>query len=126
MKEYRVRYERDARSWWVATAPDVPGCHTQGRTLAEARRRIRDALSLFVPDADRAELVEDVQLPATVRKALRDASARRQDAETARERATGQLRRSARLLVEDLGLSRRDAAELLGISHQRVHQLVVK
>lgn len=58
---YTMRCERDESGWWVVEVPEVQGCHTQARSLAEARRRIRDALSLFVDDAETAELVEDVR-----------------------------------------------------------------
>jgi hypothetical protein len=51
VKSYRVAYERDVSGWWVATVRGVRGCHTQGRTVDEARRRIREALGLFVDDA---------------------------------------------------------------------------
>jgi predicted RNase H-like HicB family nuclease len=54
VKSYRVAYERDESGWWVATVRGVRGCHTQGRTVDEARRRIREALGLFVDDARRA------------------------------------------------------------------------
>jgi predicted RNase H-like HicB family nuclease len=37
---------------YVATAEDVPGVNTQGRTLAEARRNLKDALQLIL-EADR-------------------------------------------------------------------------
>jgi predicted RNase H-like HicB family nuclease len=53
VKSYRVAYERDESGWWVATVRDVRGCHTQGRTVDEARRRIREALGLFVDDPRR-------------------------------------------------------------------------
>ena len=46
VKSYRVAYERDESGWWVATVRGVRGCHTQGRTVDEARRRIREALEL--------------------------------------------------------------------------------
>jgi len=54
VKSYRVAYERDESGWWVATVRGVRGCHTQGRTVDEARRRIREALELFVDDARKA------------------------------------------------------------------------
>ena len=41
-------YERDESGWWAATVRGVRVCHTQGRTVDEARRRIREALELFV------------------------------------------------------------------------------
>ena len=51
VKRYRVAYERDESGWWVASVSGVRGCHTQGRTVDEARRRIREALQSFVDDA---------------------------------------------------------------------------
>jgi predicted RNase H-like HicB family nuclease len=41
MSVYHVAYERDESGWWVASVREVRGCHTQGRTVDEARRRIR-------------------------------------------------------------------------------------
>jgi predicted RNase H-like HicB family nuclease len=34
--------------WYVATVEEVPGMNTQGRTLAEARRNLKEALQLVV------------------------------------------------------------------------------
>ena len=31
---------------YVASCPALPGCHSQGETVAEARRNIRDAIRL--------------------------------------------------------------------------------
>ena len=58
---YTVRYERDEDGWWVATILEVPGVHTQGKSLEEARSRIREALAAAVGDEEtaRAELVEE-------------------------------------------------------------------
>jgi predicted RNase H-like HicB family nuclease len=67
VKSYRVAYERDESGWWVATVRGVRGCHTQGRTVDEARRRIREALELFVDNARRAPIVDDVKLPSATR-----------------------------------------------------------
>jgi predicted RNase H-like HicB family nuclease len=36
---YTVRYERDETGWWVAQVKEAPAAITQGRTIAEARRR---------------------------------------------------------------------------------------
>ena len=71
MNTYHVAYERDASGWWVASVREVRGCHTQGRTVDEARRRIREALGLFVDHARVATLVDDVKLPRTAAKAIR-------------------------------------------------------
>ena len=34
----------------VADVPQIPGCHTQGRTKEEAMRNIRDAIALCLQD----------------------------------------------------------------------------
>ena len=47
----------------------------------------------------------------------------RREADTAGQKAHRQTVRAAKALT-DLGLSRRDAAEVLGLSHQRVQQLL--
>lgn len=60
---YVVRYEQDENGVWVATVPAVDGCFTQGPTFAEARARIREALSLFIDDADTATLIEEMADP---------------------------------------------------------------
>ena len=124
MNTYHVAYERDASGWWVASVRVVRGCHTQGRTVDEARRRIREALELFVDHAHSATLVDDVKLPPTAAKAIRAYVNLRKRADKEDRRAALAARRAVRLLQGGrLKMSARDAARLLGVSHQRVHQL---
>lgn len=124
MKSYRVTYERDRSGWWVASVRGVRGCHTQGRTVDEARRRIREALELFVDDARSASIVDNVRLPVTVARAIRDYAMSRKKADEESRRAALAARRAVRALrTGSLKMSARDAARLLGLSHQRVHQL---
>ena len=121
---YRVVLERDESGAWIARVPRVRGCHAYGRTLEQARQRIREALGLWVEDADLAELVEDVRLPTVARDAIRRSRRARRAAEEKRADAQAATAEAAQALVEDLRLSVRDAGELLGLSHQRVQQLV--
>lgn len=123
-RSYRIVLERDEAGAWIARVPSVRGCHTYGRTLDQARRRIREALSLWVDDAEKAELVESVRLPAEVRRTLERTRAARMRAERERNRAQRATADAATTLVGDLNIGLRDAAELLGLSHQRVQQLV--
>jgi predicted RNase H-like HicB family nuclease len=121
---YRVVVERDEAGMWIARVPSVRGCHSYGRTLEQVRVRIREALSLWVDDAEVAELRFDIRLPAATRDGVRRArQARTRSAEAQRE-ASVAARQAAAVLTSKLGLSLRDAAELLGISHQRVQQLL--
>lgn len=124
MSRYVVTYKRDEAGWWVASARGVRGCHSQGRTVAEANRRIREALALFVDDADSATLIDDVRLPAAATRAVREYTARKKRAEGESKRAASAARRAVHVLQNGkLKLSARDAARVLGLSHQRVHQL---
>lgn len=122
--KYRVILERDESGAWIARVPSVRRCHTHGRTLQQTRRRIREALGLWVEDADTAELVEDIRLPARVRGELDRTRASRRLARQEGERAQEAMRTAARTLVDEVGLGLRDAGELLEVSHQRVAQLV--
>ena len=122
---WTVRFEIDPTGWWVVTVPRVRGCLTQGRTLAQGLRRIREALALFVGDAAaaRAVLVPDVALPAGARKAIARLERVRISLRALQNEAAALSRKAAAILLGDVGLSVRDAAELLELSHQRVHQL---
>ncbi|MFA5786164.1 MAG: type II toxin-antitoxin system HicB family antitoxin [Actinomycetota bacterium] len=122
MKTYTVVIERDESGAWIARVPGVPGCHTYGRTLQAARRRIREALGLWVPDAERAKLEFDVRLPREARDVVRPFRAARRRAEEAQREAQEALGGAAGELVR-AGFSLRDAGELLGLSHQRVAQV---
>lgn len=124
VKRYHVAYERDGSGWWVAAVRGVRGCHTQGRTVDEARRRIQEALELFVDDARRAPILDDVKLPSAASRAIRAYATLRKKADEEDRRAARAARRAVQVLrTGRLKMSARDAARLLGLSHQRVHQL---
>ena len=67
MAKYSVTYEMD-EGLWVARIPAVPACFTQGASLVEARKNIREALALVTSDqeAKSAELIDEIVLPAQV------------------------------------------------------------
>ena len=124
VKTYHVAYERDESGWWVASVRGLRGCHTQGRTVDEARRRIVEAMELFIDNARSAKIVDDVKLPPAAKKAIRVYATLRKRAEQQDRRAALAARRAVRVLRGGrLKMSARDAARVLGLSHQRVHQL---
>ena len=123
MKSYTAIFERDESGAWLARVPAIRGCHTHGRTLEQARSRLREALGLWIDRPEQATLKEDVRLPADLRAAVERSRRTRERAEREHENAQEQTRAAAEALVDE-GVSLRDAGDLLGLSHQRVQQLV--
>lgn len=125
-RRYKVIYDRDETGWWVATIPSVPGCLTQGKTLEGARRRIREALSLYVEDrvAHAAAFEEEVHLPAEVRSRLRKLETARAKAAAADEHRRSVAQEVACYLASEF--SYQDIGEFLQVSRQRVGQLVAE
>ncbi len=51
-REYTAVIEKRGR-WYVAYVEEIPGVNTQGRTLKEARRNLKEALAMIL-EANRA------------------------------------------------------------------------
>lgn len=45
-RQFDVVIERDDEGYYVASVPQLPGCHTQARSLDEINQRIREAIEL--------------------------------------------------------------------------------
>jgi predicted RNase H-like HicB family nuclease len=45
-KEFNVVIERDSEGYYVASVPELQGCHTQARSLDVLMERIREAVEL--------------------------------------------------------------------------------
>jgi DNA-directed RNA polymerase specialized sigma subunit len=76
-----------------------------------------------VNDAETAAIEDDVRMPAAVKVAVRRARQSRQQLETARGRVSAAEQRAVRYLRQRMKLGHRDTGSILGLSHQRVHQL---
>jgi len=122
-KNFVAVYEHDANdNAWLVHIKGIEGCHTYGRTIRQAEARIREALAAWL-DREPESLVITPELPPAVALVASGVSKARSDAERAGSKAQAATIDAARQLTE-MGLSRRDAADLLGISHQRVQQLL--
>lgn len=46
MVEFNVIIEKDEEGWYVASVPEIQGCHTQGKTIPQVLERIREAIEV--------------------------------------------------------------------------------
>jgi predicted RNase H-like HicB family nuclease len=56
-REFSVIVERDEQGYYVANVPELPGCHTQARSLDKLIERVREAIELCL------EVERDVGAP---------------------------------------------------------------
>lgn len=47
---YPAVYQADPDGGYVAFIPSLPGCHTQGESLEEAERNLKEAAELYLED----------------------------------------------------------------------------
>jgi predicted RNase H-like HicB family nuclease len=125
---YHATFELDESGVWIAQIEEIPQVHTFGRTLGKAREYLVDALALWLDvSCDKVKDSIDIRpvvLPVKVQSTVDEANAARVIAEATTATAGALMSDAALALTKDVRLSVRDAAELLGISHQRVQQLV--
>jgi len=123
LSEYKVIYKLDATGEWTAWVRGLRRCRGRGRTLRQARKRLRAALGRFDEEPHRADLVEDVKLPPPARALLVRHWAARRRARSEEARAEVAARQAVDALLR-LRLSVRDAADLLGVPYPRAQQMV--
>lgn len=80
--KYTVLYERDPDGTWISNIPEVPGVHSNGKTIFEAKMNVRHALGAMLDDdehADAAELIDDFRNDvATLLAQVEELEARRE------------------------------------------------
>ena len=47
-RSYSVFYEQAPEGGYVAFVPALPGCHTQGETLEDTERNVKEAIALYL------------------------------------------------------------------------------
>ncbi len=51
-REFNVIIERDSEGYYVASVPELHGCHTQARSLDKLLNRIKEAIELCLEVQD--------------------------------------------------------------------------
>jgi predicted RNase H-like HicB family nuclease len=116
---------RRSGGWWAVEVPEVPGVFTQARRLDHVPQMAADAIALML-DLDPGEVVVEVvpTIDATADALVEEALTTRQVAAQAADAASLAASRAARVLHCDRKLPLRDVGTIMGLSHQRVHQLI--
>jgi hypothetical protein len=124
MTTYTVTAERGAGPVWVFQCREFPGAISQSRRLADGPRLMREAIAFVADVAPETVQVELVPaLPSQLWAEVERAKQAVRELE-ARQREVAALSRNAARHLKEEGLSGADAAAVLGVSPQRVSQLV--
>lgn len=59
--KFAVVVERDEDGYYVASVPELPGCHTQAKTLDELMNRVKEAIEVYL-EAEGVKAREGVEL----------------------------------------------------------------
>lgn len=119
---YRVTARRIGE-WWALEVPDLPGVFSQAKRLEHADEAAREAIAVMldIQPSQVAVLVEPV-LSEEEKAAVAEAEKAQKAARVAAEVERRAMQRAAAVLTKDL--SQRDAGRVLGVSFQRVSQLL--
>lgn len=52
--EFNVIIEKDLDGFYVATVPELKGCHTQAKSLDELNERIKEVIELCLEEQDKS------------------------------------------------------------------------
>lgn len=120
---YTARCYRSGK-WWAIEVPEVPGAHSQARRLDQVEANAREAIGLILDvDGDTFDITVQVDLDDVVRGQVEALAQARERATEAQKNAAATAAGVAADLVAR-GLSTRDAGTVMGLSHQRVAQLL--
>ena len=121
MTHYEALARRVGNSWAIQVANVGP---TQARRLGEIEEMARDLVACMTNvDVHTVGVDVTIELPDGVRHSLEHAHRARAAEEQCRAEANSNFRAAAQQLRES-GLTVREIGMLLGVSHQRAHQLL--
>ncbi len=120
---YTAIYSREPdRTWIVYIRGHRHEIHSFARSLRKARKKIRDALSLWYDDAASATIVDRVELEPRLMLELAETEELARIHSDVSQKLAARRRRTV-CALRKFGMGTRDMAELLGLSQQRVSQI---
>lgn len=121
---YHVEARRSG-NWWAITVSELPGLFSQAKRLEHVESTAREAIAMMldIGTADVGPINVTVATTETVAELLNTIQAALDTAAAAAATAADARREAAALLREE-GLPIRDVGRILGLSHQRVSQIL--
>lgn len=58
-KKYTVLIERDEDGWLVSEVVELPGCHTQARSMDQLIERTKEAIKAYLEEAPLPAMVQE-------------------------------------------------------------------
>ena len=58
-RKYTVIIERDESGWYVSEVVELPGCHTQAKTIDELIKRTKEAIMAYLGTEELPEVTEE-------------------------------------------------------------------
>ena len=124
LKTYTARCQR-VGDWWAISVPELKGVNTLARRLEQVDAMVRDAIARFLDvPADSFDINVEPILPRDLQKKVGRARKVLGEAEVLQAEAVTVSAAVAADLVNRAHLTVRDAGRVLGISHQRIAQLL--
>ncbi len=111
--------------WWAIDVPDLPGVFSQCRRLDQVDAYVREAIALMldVADSDVGTIDVTIVAPPEIAELVETIEQAERSARDAVEAAARARKDAARTLLHQ-GYPMRDIGRLIGISHQRVSQIL--
>lgn len=59
--EYNTIFQKEKEGGYSVWVPSLPGCASQGETFEETLKNIKEAMALYLEDAQNNDLKEDIR-----------------------------------------------------------------
>lgn len=55
-KNFTILIEKDEKGWLVSSVVELPGCHTQAKTIDQLLERTKEAIQLYLECTEKSEI----------------------------------------------------------------------
>ena len=59
VKKYTLLIEKDETGWLVSEVVELPGCHTQAKTMDQLLDRTKEAIRAYLEEEEASELISE-------------------------------------------------------------------